>query len=727
AALAYRRAVRDDHPADAHRALIGFGLAAGFGVTHHASLIFPGGVLALAMLAACPALLRQVRLWGQAVLAALLGVLPWLYLLARGAAGARLAPDNLATWDGLWQHVLARGFAGDMFYYHALPDVLDRLGLMGQVLNFQWHGLILLLALAGLLLLLWRDRWLALALGGALAVHTFVAATYRAPQTVEYMIPAYVCLAVGTGWAVGEVRRMWPGVQWSALPAALLAVGIVWSGWPTWISLRAYQQRYTTTGQAQTVLAAAPADSIILANWHQATPLWTVQAVAGLRSDVDVRYVAPAGEEPILDTWIRLISEADGTRPLITCTFFEEAFRATGLTFSALGPCWLVGVAATPPADAPTATFDDNLALYVADLPDALTLGEQTNISLTWAVPGGIPADDLTTFVHLADADGRVWAQDDQSLAVPDLDGPGLVRQGYTLFVPRTVPPGEYRLLSGVYRTTPDGPVPLPNAAGEERTEIGLITVHASPVPPVTARALHTPYHTADTSLILTGYDYDRSLPGRARLYLHWQVVTPTAEALPLILWAGEHGLAAGTIPVVEAGFVTTAHDLPDDAVNDGITLTVGPEGAEIAPRLLWGLPGSTRLSLSGPRFGERYLMVGDVVITAYTVEMPAESGADIFILLTMRSLNAVTQDMSTQLALGPGNRVDGTPVGGTIPTLKWGWGATITDTLRVPWPGDDGSPPIPTLIFYDAFTGQAWPVFDPVLGQHNPVLTLTP
>ena len=348
AALAYRRALREDHPRRARNALIAFGLAGGLGITHHASLIFVGAVLALALLAANPTVIRRPRRWLPGVAAAFVGMLPWLYLPLRALAGAPLAPASLITWDGFWAHVLARGFAGDLFYYHTLPAIVTRLGLMGQVLTLQWQPLILLLAAGAAALAAWRDRWLLLALGGAFGLHTLVTATYHAPQTVEYMIPAYVCLAALIGWAVAALRPLRGGKWLSAFAVGAAIVGIVGSAWPTWISLRAYQQRDPTQQAAQAVLENAPPDATILANWHHVTPLWTLQQLDGLRPDVDVRYVAP-GQEPILETWAQLIEAAPDSPPTLTCSYYPEVFRQTGRAFSALATCWRIGNAPDTP------------------------------------------------------------------------------------------------------------------------------------------------------------------------------------------------------------------------------------------------------------------------------------------------------------------------------------------------------------------------------------------
>jgi len=724
AALDYRRAAHEGEDPAAGRALLRFGLAAGFGVTHHASLLFPGSVLALAIIAARPALIREVRRWGPALLAALAGAIPWLYLLARGAAGALLAPPDLATWDGFWRHVLAAGFAGDMFYYRTLPEVLERLRLIAQVVAFQWQSLTLLLAGLALILMLRRDRWLALTLGSAFAVHSLVSASYRAPQTVEYMIPAYVCLAAGIGWLAGaggsDSHR---GRRAAALLAALSILGAIQSGWPTWVSLRLARERDHTADDAHAVLTAAPQDSVILANWHHATPLWYVQAEEAARPDVEIRYVAPAGAEPILDTWLRLIAEESVQRPVVTCSYYPETFRRAGLPFSALESCWRAGQPETQPVLAPLTRFED-YALLSARMPAGVSAGDHLVVDLDWLLPEAVPYGELTSFTHLIDSAGALLAQDDRPFLADGADGPLTVTQRHMLFLPRTIPPGEYRLLAGLYRPSADGPLTLADDKGQPRVEIGRIAVGLSTVPPVTARPVYFPFGAV---LRLTGYDYDLSVPGRARLYLHWAV----AGADPADIWTiailGSNGeLARQTMILTGSGFLTTAHDVPDTEAVSGLRLKLSRDGAALAVRGAFGLPLAGALRLEGPRPGERYVPIGDMVLAGVELLPASQPGESTSVDLTMRSLVPLDRDMTLKLAYGTLAGIDTPPAGGTIPTLKWGWQATVTSWLSLPWPADHPAPPGPlTLTIYDAFTSEAWPILDPVLGQHGPALIL--
>ncbi|MGC9356268.1 MAG: protein O-mannosyl-transferase family, partial [Anaerolineae bacterium] len=177
------------------RSLMALALATGLGVGHHPSLIFTATGWLLYLLLIHPALLIKPRRWWKpALVAALAWLLPQLYLPIRGGMqNVALASPEMAldTWEGFWGHVLARGFAGDMFAFANPSDLALRLPLLGSLFRLQFPPLWLGLALAGWIWLAVRRWRLALGLLLSWGVHTFVTITYRAPQTVEYLMPAY--------------------------------------------------------------------------------------------------------------------------------------------------------------------------------------------------------------------------------------------------------------------------------------------------------------------------------------------------------------------------------------------------------------------------------------------------------------------------------------------------------------------------------------------------------
>ena len=76
------------------------------------------------------------------------------YLPLRGAVDAPLNPGGLTTLRGFLNHVLARGFRGDVFYFTAPSVLLDRLAVLANILEIQFGLPLLGLACLGLLALI---------------------------------------------------------------------------------------------------------------------------------------------------------------------------------------------------------------------------------------------------------------------------------------------------------------------------------------------------------------------------------------------------------------------------------------------------------------------------------------------------------------------------------------------------------------------------------------------
>ncbi|MCA9918134.1 MAG: DUF2723 domain-containing protein, partial [Anaerolineales bacterium] len=370
AALAIFALVRhQQHKAHTDRYLILFAAALSFGFTHHLSLAFMGLVFGICLLLIDPSFLRTPTRWKRPFLAALAGLLPLLYLPLRAGADVPGASDGLNTLSGFLNHFLALGFQGDFFYYSKPVVLWPRLQVMGNVLTFQFSPWLLAGALLGLLWRLRRDWRLGLLLGGSFALHALVTATYRAPQTVEYMLPAYVPVAIGVGLACGFLRDFvaqrpdsWRGVM--LLGTAVLFTAALMQGWQRWPSFRWLHENEDARDYAQNILDGAPPDSLILANWHWATPLWYLQTVENERPDITIEYVAP-GEGSYSQTWVSEIEAGLGNGRTVITTYLDEA------AYSALPPAEPLGEALlfrqTPRTELPTSftplslTFGDGV------------------------------------------------------------------------------------------------------------------------------------------------------------------------------------------------------------------------------------------------------------------------------------------------------------------------------------------------------------------------------
>ena len=663
----------------------------GLGLTHHVSLAFLAAVALVFVLVTDPSLLRSPRRWWPPLAAALLGLLPLLYLPLRAGADVRGASPDLATLSGFLEHVLATGFRGDLFYYLAPADLGQRLLVMGNVMTFQFAPLLLAGMALGLLLLLWRDRPLALLLGGTFAVYLFVTATYRAPQTVEYMLPTYVPAALALAYAIGYLPAALAGRPWAgaagALFAALMLVAAL-GQLPGHVSAAgARHEAGDARAVAGRLLADAPPGSTILAHWHWATPLWYLREVEGQRPDVDVRFVFPEGESYDA-TWARRTAEAFAEgRPVIT-TWVPPAPLAD------LHPPEPLGEALLYPPQPRLALPAGYGALDVA-LGDAIELlgyrleepgdgvlvpGEEAVVTIAWRPAGELPAD-LSLFAHVVGADGALVAQDDR---------PARAAEGLTLtqfrLTPRPGPAeGEVSLVIGLGSGARQEIVRLPLGRSQRRP----LTRH-----PVWRRLTGAPGDT------LIGYDWDHTVAGRVRLYLHW---------------AGDDGHRTQIV---------------DDAAIDGLALPPyrGP----------WGVP-VRRWRFPRGQEGGHYVPLGQgIVWTGDALDgLTLAPGEAAVLRQRFGSGRPVNRDLVVSVRL-IGLEPDGfhwawwdlrdsVPAMGAIPTLKWVAGSAVRSPHRVVAAADapPGQALTGALTLYDAFTNRPLPILDERITAQQPWIPL--
>ncbi|MCL4534014.1 MAG: DUF2079 domain-containing protein [Bacteroidetes bacterium] len=101
-------------------------------------------------------------------------------------------------------------------------------------------------------------------------------------------------------------------------------------------------------------------------------------------------------------------------------------------------------------------TFGDQIALagFRSAGPQASS-GETLALKLYWQAKRA-PDADYTVFVHLVDRDGRRWGQHDdypvgKYFPTSEWEPGRLLQSDWTIPIPADAPPGEYRLLVGIY------------------------------------------------------------------------------------------------------------------------------------------------------------------------------------------------------------------------------------------------------------------------------------
>lgn len=640
-------------------------LATGLGVGHHPSLLFFAIVFVIYVLWLDKGIIlswQRIRPLGVALL---LSALPYLYLPLRAGADAPGARASLATWRGFWNHALARGFSGDFFYFIEPAIFAERLRVMANVLTFQFFPFLLLGMGIGFAMLLRQDRRLAFLLGGAFLLHTAVTATYRAPQTVEYMLPAYLPLAILLGvavWQLSTVTRQgsMSGV-WGSTAAAALFVVAANQGIVRWESFRGMAQSSETRDYVNTVLRDAPNEALVLADWHWYTPLRYAQAVEGQRPDLEIRFVAPEGSS-YGATWRDRIKIGLDDGRFVVATHYDLLYESLPSP-QPLGEAFLFAArsdARISDGETEIEPFDiDGVTVLGVQFAEEGVIGDVMPITVAWQ-----SETQTTLYVHLVGFDGRLYAQDDQ----PILPGRGVTR-----FQPVLRPgsqPGAFAVYIG---------------AGGARGQVGTVNASAAPFAPVTRHPHHL--RIPGDAKTLVGHDWDQTLPARTRLYLHWQ--TPQ-------------------------GYFSTAHD-DEAAVAVQINL-IGGWGRAV----LW--------SPSLPDRGSHYVSFGRGIVWLggdLLGELPLRPGQTLTPRLLFGSRAPIFRDTAISVRLigfeadqytwAWTSLNDAIPALGAVPTLKWIAGSRVTSphAVTVADTAVSGQTVALTLRLYDAFTNRPLPILD--------------
>jgi len=746
----------------ADRALALLLLALSLGIGHHPSLIFLGVFFFIYLVWLDPRLLVQPRRWSRPLLFALVALLPVIYLPLRAAAGAPLAPAGLDTLDGFVHHVTAQGFEGDMFAYANARDLPQRLMLLPTLFLFQFNWVLLAAAVLGVLVLAWRDRRLLTLTLGGLVLHSFVSITYRAPQTVEYMMPAYLPLAalvgVATAWLLSLfglwAKRSIPtggasvagGVpSWrrsgdrsrrlysfllplSALLAAIFLQAGLSNGLDHSPSFFTLARDRSTRAAMESMLQQAPPDAVVLADWRWVTPLWYLQWVEGQRTDVEVRYVYPVPGQEYSDTWQERIEAAIGERPLLLTHFYD----LPEYTLEPLGRGFWIHRRPRRAASAAMSSLEAVFARggeegrvrllgYQLDRLQA-SPGQMVELTLAWQAVEAL-ATPGSFLVQLRTPEGQRLSQADRFLGTDYISGEVRFERMVLPLYPEILP-GDYSLSLQVYSAseggfetwslqTNEGALP----ASGDTLNLATLALGPNPELPPTLHALDVPFADGPT---LLGVDYDRSVPGTLRLYLHWRGPAQGGEQIRI-----EDGTAR--LPALaDSAYQTAVIDLAGQ-VPEQLRLTLtGADGQIKALAGPWGWP-LEEVRLPAPAPNARFVSLADemaLIGVSPTEGQTLAPGEQFIMNLTFLALKPLVHDNGVSVRLldevGQLRQMhDLQPALGAIPTLKWIRGSRITDPHPLSVPDDiTGEIARATLVVYERFRGVPLPPLDGRMGS---------
>ncbi len=703
--------------------LAAFGLVLGLAIGHHSSL----GLLVLPMgaylLAIAPGLLLSPRRWLPALGAFLGSFVILLYLPLRSAMGPAFDPVPIDSVSRFTEHVLATGFRGDMFYFATRPELLERGRVYLNILHLQFGPLLPWAMVLSLLWVLWRDRRLGLLLGGIWLVNAASALTYRAPQTIEYLLPSYVAMACCLGYGMALALQRLPRLGGGVLVASL-GVIVLWHGSAVWPDLRTLAAEPDARRYAETILEGAPPDALVLANWHWATPLWYLQQVEGRRPDLSVEYVYPEGALSNEQVWLsRIAAGLDGThgpaRPIVVTNHFP-AYDDLDYLFEPLGEAWMVRPEPpnAPPSEATPLDIDLGQRVRIEAYhrsEQAVTPGDTLQVALYWRPLVSLERD-YAVFVQLLGPQGVV-GQADRSQPTSGYPVGALRIDLYELPLLLQTPPGSYQLIAGFYTAIEDGWERLETAEGADHVVLASVEVTTGTRCAATTHPLSIRYASGQR---LRGMDVDRSVPGQTRVYLHW--VGHEAASRPAQIVALQDGapVASTALAALSRNQASTVVlDMPSDVTE--VQLRVKDDG-EVPTRTVgpWGLPWRSHATLRLPAGAPRYVPLGGgLVYLGLSSPEVGIAGEPLTVRPRLMALGPTMRDYSISVGIVGHDppweqKSDGTPAMGAIPTLKWlsGWEVSGPYAPLIPENATPGPAQI-TVSVYDAFTLMPLAVLD--------------
>ena len=220
--------------------------------------------------------------------------------------------------------------------------------------------------------------------------------------------------------------------------------------------------------------------------WEQFYPWlrksYDLRLIDGYRPDAQPAQViaeklAALGQETGAFWWLAL-----GNRPSQAAGYFQRD-DVQMLDAQTLGSCQLTRIVQLPQAPVAMAATEGGPIHLLATQTGQAGPGEALHFVVYWQANEAV-AQSYTVFTQLLNEADQLIAQQDnlpaQGLAPTDTWQPGVVvRDPYRLAIPADAPPGDYRLIIGLY--TPAGRVPLHLADGSQNEFVEISIPIANP------------------------------------------------------------------------------------------------------------------------------------------------------------------------------------------------------------------------------------------------------
>jgi hypothetical protein len=268
-----------------------FGLAC---ATRTTSLLYAPALLAFLWIGGERSAQAYARTTATAAAATVGGLLFYLYLPLRSAAGVDVGPGDyaldgtlrvwdLATLGGFWDHITAASFRHEAFAYGPV-DAVREAGMFAWWLAGSFLLVGVPLGIAGIVRQWQRDRASLLLFAGTALPVTLFFINYGAIDKRFMFLPAYVVWSlwtvIGIDWAL-ELAELPLASPWAFAALALPALALL-------INLPLVNQRgeHRVRDEAEAFLAQVQPDAIVYGRFTSVAPLQYLQQVEGVRPDV---------------------------------------------------------------------------------------------------------------------------------------------------------------------------------------------------------------------------------------------------------------------------------------------------------------------------------------------------------------------------------------------------------------------------------------------------------
>ena len=447
---------------DDERWLYAFSLVAGLSVAQHPLLAFGFPAYGALILAVRPRILRQGRTLLKMAAFAAIGLSVFLYYPLRSPTTPFGASD-IKSWESFVHFVIAEGLRVNLFAF-GLADQPERLAVFFNLLQLQFPSISILLAAAGWIGLLRRNRpfWL-LATVFLVILYAFVMNTIQ--DVMAYLMLPLTMIAILIGVGTGEILSavlsdaFAPWLRRAAVVAAAAAlIGLAMAATALQraprLTLRDYTAGQDWVDRVYGRFEGKREGAFLLAPWEALTPLWVEQYTNNHpldARDVTLVYVAADSPNPWLDNVFAYFDRgpvylADYRRQVVEGGLFR--LRPDG----AVMPLWRVaapGDASLPPLTKTLDVMAENqieLLGYSLDRT-ALRAGETAHLTLAMRAPV-TPAHILMPYAVVGERVYR-WTTDSRVLSTDWRAGEVIVER-YEIALPFSTPPGEYSLSIGL-------------------------------------------------------------------------------------------------------------------------------------------------------------------------------------------------------------------------------------------------------------------------------------